>query len=160
MMGTLPGSATAAFMTLNGMESLLSHQYFQSDRTTDMCSDVITAVLPVNNTNLTEPVNFTIYHRKVQLRPLDCTHTCPKGGGLLMFSYLCVLCFFRKYQNQEQSVVCTGKPVKTEGIWAGQKKAVRLHSLMKTTQSAAVLTFLPSPSSCRLGRYISSLCIY
>ncbi|CAI5675112.1 unnamed protein product [Oreochromis niloticus] len=58
------GSATAAFMTLNGMESLLSHQYFQTEKKTEMCSDVITAVIPVNNTNLTEPVNFTIYHRK------------------------------------------------------------------------------------------------
>uniref|UniRef100_A0A668VFG1 Adhesion G protein-coupled receptor E8 n=1 Tax=Oreochromis aureus TaxID=47969 RepID=A0A668VFG1_OREAU len=59
-----PGSATAAFMTLNGMESLLSHQYFQTEKKTEMCSDVITAIIPVNNTNLTEPVNFTIYHRK------------------------------------------------------------------------------------------------
>lgn len=58
------GSATAAFMTLNGMESLLSHQYFQTEKKTDMCSDVITAIIPVNNTNLTQPVNFTIYHRK------------------------------------------------------------------------------------------------
>uniref|UniRef100_A0A3P8NK54 Adhesion G protein-coupled receptor E8 n=1 Tax=Astatotilapia calliptera TaxID=8154 RepID=A0A3P8NK54_ASTCA len=67
VMRKLPGSATAAFMTLNGMESLLSHQYFQTEKKTDMCSDVITAIIPVNNTNLTEPVNFTIYHRKVQL---------------------------------------------------------------------------------------------
>ncbi|XP_076608343.1 adhesion G protein-coupled receptor E3-like [Chaetodon auriga] len=59
------GSAAAAFMTLNGMESLLSHQYFKTVNKTEMYSDVFTAVLPkVNNTNLTEPVNFTIQHKK------------------------------------------------------------------------------------------------
>ncbi|XP_051244900.1 adhesion G protein-coupled receptor E1-like [Dicentrarchus labrax] len=59
------GSAAAAFMTLNGMESLLSHQYFETENRTEMYSDVITAVLPsMNNTNLTEPVNFTIHHKK------------------------------------------------------------------------------------------------
>lgn len=80
-----PGSATAAFMTLNGMESLLSHQYFQTEKKTEMCSDVITAVIPVNNTNLTEPVNFTIYHRKVQLQNLDSTSINTEGYRLLMF---------------------------------------------------------------------------
>ncbi|XP_036944522.1 adhesion G protein-coupled receptor E2-like [Acanthopagrus latus] len=59
------GSAVAAFLTLNGMESLLSHQYFQTENKTEMYSDVFTAVLPaINNTNLTEPVNFTIQHKK------------------------------------------------------------------------------------------------
>ncbi|XP_034394898.1 adhesion G protein-coupled receptor E2-like [Cyclopterus lumpus] len=59
------GSAAAAFMTLNGMESLLSHQYFETENKTEMYSDVITAILPaMNNTNLTEPVNFTIQHKK------------------------------------------------------------------------------------------------
>lgn len=107
-MRKLPGSATAAFMTLNGMESLLSHQYFQTEKKTDMCSDVITAIIPVNNTNLTEPVNFTIYHRKVQLQNLNSTSINAEGYRLLMF----LLCFFRKYQKQEQSVVFTGKPQK------------------------------------------------
>lgn len=61
------GSAAAAFLTLNGMESLLSHQYFKTENKTEMNSDVFTAVLPtLNNTNLTEPVNFTIQHKKVQ----------------------------------------------------------------------------------------------
>uniref|UniRef100_A0A672YIJ3 Adhesion G protein-coupled receptor E8 n=1 Tax=Sphaeramia orbicularis TaxID=375764 RepID=A0A672YIJ3_9TELE len=60
MLTSSPGSAAAAFLTLNGMESLLSHQYFKTENRTEMYSDVITAVLPsVNNTNLTEPVNFT-----------------------------------------------------------------------------------------------------
>lgn len=55
-------------MTLNGMESLLSHTYFETENKTEMYSDVITAILPsVNNTNLTEPVNFTIHHKKVLL---------------------------------------------------------------------------------------------
>ncbi|XP_068575185.1 fibrillin-1-like [Cebidichthys violaceus] len=60
------GSAAAAFMTLNGMESLLSHQYFKTENQTEMYSDVFTAILPsINNTNLTEPVNFTIQHKKI-----------------------------------------------------------------------------------------------
>lgn len=69
---TLPGSAAAAFFTLNGLESLLSHQYFKTVNKTEMYSDVFTAILPaINNTNLTEPVNFTILHKKVQLqRPI------------------------------------------------------------------------------------------
>ncbi|KAM8844057.1 adhesion G protein-coupled receptor E1-like [Spinachia spinachia] len=59
------GSAAVAFLTINGMESLLSHEYFNTENRTEMYSDVITAVLPfVNNTNLTEPVNFTIQHKK------------------------------------------------------------------------------------------------
>uniref|UniRef100_A0A3P8VYH4 Uncharacterized protein n=1 Tax=Cynoglossus semilaevis TaxID=244447 RepID=A0A3P8VYH4_CYNSE len=54
---------------MSGMESLLSHQYFHTENKTEMYSDIVTAVLPtVNNTNLTEPVNFTIYHKKVPLR--------------------------------------------------------------------------------------------
>ncbi|XP_023153317.3 adhesion G protein-coupled receptor E1-like [Amphiprion ocellaris] len=59
------GSAAVAFLTLDGMESLLSHTYFKTENRTEMYSDVITAILPsVNNTNLTEPVNFTIQHRQ------------------------------------------------------------------------------------------------
>ena len=56
-------------MTLTGMESLLSHQYFKTENKTEMYSDVFTAILPsVNHTNLTEPVNFTIQHKKVMHR--------------------------------------------------------------------------------------------
>ncbi|XP_034751158.1 adhesion G protein-coupled receptor E2-like [Etheostoma cragini] len=63
---TSNGSAAIAFMTVNGMESLLSHQYFQTENTTEMYSDVFTAIIPtINTTNLTEPVNFTIQHQKV-----------------------------------------------------------------------------------------------
>ncbi|XP_044186727.1 adhesion G protein-coupled receptor E1-like [Thunnus albacares] len=59
------GSAAAAFMILNGMESLLSHQYFKTENKTEMYSDVFTVILPsIHNTNLTEPVNFTIQHKK------------------------------------------------------------------------------------------------
>ncbi|XP_022608412.1 adhesion G protein-coupled receptor E1-like [Seriola dumerili] len=59
------GSAAAAFMTLNGMENLLSHQYFKSENKTEMYSDVFTVILPsVHNTNITEPVNFTIQHKQ------------------------------------------------------------------------------------------------
>ncbi|XP_034538255.1 adhesion G protein-coupled receptor E3-like [Notolabrus celidotus] len=59
------GSAAAALLVLNGMESLLSHEYFETENMTEMYSDVITATFPsVNNTNLTEPVNFTTAHKK------------------------------------------------------------------------------------------------
>ncbi|XP_041812401.1 adhesion G protein-coupled receptor E1-like [Chelmon rostratus] len=59
------GSAAAAFLTLNGMESILSHQYFKTVNMTEMYSDVFTAILPsMTNTNLTEPVNFTVQHKK------------------------------------------------------------------------------------------------
>ncbi|XP_072225679.1 adhesion G protein-coupled receptor E1-like [Leuresthes tenuis] len=51
------GSAAAAFMILNGMESLLSHRYFETENKTEMFSDVFTAILPsMNNTKLTEPM--------------------------------------------------------------------------------------------------------
>ncbi|XP_049600012.1 adhesion G protein-coupled receptor E2-like isoform X2 [Syngnathus scovelli] len=60
------GSAAVAFMSLTGMEHLLSHRYFETENKTEMYSDVITAVLPsVNTTNLTQPVNFTIQHKRV-----------------------------------------------------------------------------------------------
>ncbi|CAI5675111.1 unnamed protein product [Oreochromis niloticus] len=59
------GSISAAFLTLNGMESILSHQYFKTKNVTEMYSDVLTAIIPgMNTTNLTEPVNFTIQHKK------------------------------------------------------------------------------------------------
>ncbi|XP_056258501.1 uncharacterized protein LOC130185834 [Seriola aureovittata] len=47
------------------MENLLSHQYFKSENKTEMYSDVFTVILPsVHNTNITEPVNFTIQHKQ------------------------------------------------------------------------------------------------
>ncbi|KAM9391619.1 adhesion G protein-coupled receptor E3-like [Pholidichthys leucotaenia] len=59
------GSVQVAFMTVTGMESFLSHQYFKAAKKTEMRSDVVTALVPsVNITNLTEPVNFTIQHTK------------------------------------------------------------------------------------------------
>uniref|UniRef100_A0A668VAL6 Adhesion G protein-coupled receptor E8 n=1 Tax=Oreochromis aureus TaxID=47969 RepID=A0A668VAL6_OREAU len=49
-------SISAAFLTLNGMESILSHQYFKTKNVTEMYSDVLTAIIPgMNTTNLTEP---------------------------------------------------------------------------------------------------------
>uniref|UniRef100_A0A3B5KG55 Adhesion G protein-coupled receptor E8 n=1 Tax=Takifugu rubripes TaxID=31033 RepID=A0A3B5KG55_TAKRU len=39
-------SATVAILTLNGMESLLSHQYFRTVNRTEMNSDVFTVLLP------------------------------------------------------------------------------------------------------------------
>uniref|UniRef100_A0A3P8NK86 Adhesion G protein-coupled receptor E8 n=1 Tax=Astatotilapia calliptera TaxID=8154 RepID=A0A3P8NK86_ASTCA len=59
-------SVSAAFLTLDGMESILSHQYFKTKNVTEMYSDVLTAIIPgINTTNLTEPVNFTIQHKEV-----------------------------------------------------------------------------------------------
>uniref|UniRef100_A0A673B0Z4 Adhesion G protein-coupled receptor E8 n=1 Tax=Sphaeramia orbicularis TaxID=375764 RepID=A0A673B0Z4_9TELE len=83
VMLTSPGSAAAAFLTLHGMESLLSHQYFKTENRTEMYSDVITAVLPsVNNTNLTEPVNFTVQHKKVSMN-----QTKLAGDGMVTCVY-------------------------------------------------------------------------
>uniref|UniRef100_A0A668VAM0 Adhesion G protein-coupled receptor E8 n=1 Tax=Oreochromis aureus TaxID=47969 RepID=A0A668VAM0_OREAU len=49
-------SEQTAFLTLNGMESILSHQYFKTKNVTEMYSDVLTAIIPgMNTTNLTEP---------------------------------------------------------------------------------------------------------
>uniref|UniRef100_A0A8C5EK75 Uncharacterized protein n=1 Tax=Gouania willdenowi TaxID=441366 RepID=A0A8C5EK75_GOUWI len=75
-MWPLLGSAAVAFMTLNGMETLLSHQYFETKNKTEMYSDVITAIIPsMNHTNLSEPVNFTLYHKQVHLQV---THSLKK----------------------------------------------------------------------------------
>ncbi|KAM9843981.1 adhesion G protein-coupled receptor E3-like [Aulostomus maculatus] len=95
------GSAAAAFMTLNGMESLLSHRYFQTENRTEMYSDVITAILPrLNNTDLSEPVNFTIQHKK----PL------PESGF--------VTCVYWEHESEEKG----GEETETmrwsvEGCW-------------------------------------------
>ncbi|XP_071330052.1 adhesion G protein-coupled receptor E1-like isoform X2 [Trachinotus anak] len=102
------GSAAAAFMTLNGMESLLSHQYFQTENKTEMYSDVFTVILPsVNNTNLTEPVNFTIQHKK----------KVPESGIVT-----CVYWEDKRKNNEEQQKDVGGKEGETlrwsvEGCW-------------------------------------------
>ncbi|XP_034046433.1 adhesion G protein-coupled receptor E1-like [Thalassophryne amazonica] len=63
------GSAGVAFLTLTGMDKLLSDQYFKSENQTEMYSDVITATIPqVNTSTLTDPVNFTIYHKNLPER--------------------------------------------------------------------------------------------
>lgn len=81
-----------ALLTLSGMESLLSHQYFKTVNKTEMNSDVFTVLLPtVNNTNLTEPVNFTIQHKKV----------CPPSihpSACFASAYCCIP---RKYLEME-----------------------------------------------------------
>lgn len=88
------GSATVALMTLTGMDSLLSHQYFKTENKTEMNSDVFTVLLPtVNNTNLTEPVNFTIQHKKVSI------HTSIHSS-IHLFN-LCLYYISRKYLKME-----------------------------------------------------------
>ncbi|XP_028311430.1 adhesion G protein-coupled receptor E1-like isoform X3 [Gouania willdenowi] len=58
------GFKPAAFLNLKGLGRLLSHEYFETENKTEMFADVFTAFLPMNTTNLTLPVNFTIYHDK------------------------------------------------------------------------------------------------
>ncbi|XP_055009070.1 adhesion G protein-coupled receptor E1-like [Boleophthalmus pectinirostris] len=64
-----------AIMKLNGLDSLLSHQYFETENTTEFAADVFSAYLPyMNNTNITDPINFTIPHSK--MFPNDSLPTC------------------------------------------------------------------------------------
>ncbi|KAK7938975.1 hypothetical protein WMY93_002301 [Mugilogobius chulae] len=65
------GYAAVAFMTLKGLDSLLSNANFKTENATQFASDVFSAFLPKTNyTNFTDPVNFTIQHQK----------TMPDGG--------------------------------------------------------------------------------
>ncbi|XP_056263301.1 adhesion G protein-coupled receptor E2-like isoform X2 [Pseudoliparis swirei] len=89
------GYAAAAIMVIDGMESLLSHQYFETENKTEMNSDVITAILlGMKNTTLTEPVNFTIQHKKA----------VPESG--------LVSCVYWEEKTEETGV---GKETITEG---------------------------------------------
>lgn len=143
-------------MTLNGMDSLLSHQYFKTENKTEMNSDVFTVLLPtVNNTNLTEPVNFTIQHKKVW--HLSIIHASIHPSIHPSNPFLSWVP--RKYLNLESSPVCTGKATartmkadKSEGQCNGLSKAAGFHTRMRTTQCAAALTFQPLPSYCKLPR--------
>ncbi|KAJ7989677.1 hypothetical protein DPEC_G00307020 [Dallia pectoralis] len=59
------GTASVVLMTVSGMESILSASYLPTENNTEMFSDIITATLPrINHTNLSEPVNFTIRHKR------------------------------------------------------------------------------------------------
>uniref|UniRef100_A0A674C3Y9 Adhesion G protein-coupled receptor E1-like n=1 Tax=Salmo trutta TaxID=8032 RepID=A0A674C3Y9_SALTR len=59
------GTASAVFLTVSGMESLLGASFLQTENHTEMLSDVITATLPkINHTQLSEPVNFTMSHKR------------------------------------------------------------------------------------------------
>ncbi|XP_018593826.2 adhesion G protein-coupled receptor E2-like [Scleropages formosus] len=58
------GSAALMFMSLTGLDTFLSAQYFKSENATQMYSDVVSATLLwTNNTGLPEPVNFTLHHK-------------------------------------------------------------------------------------------------
>ncbi|KAJ3600874.1 hypothetical protein NHX12_031848 [Muraenolepis orangiensis] len=60
------GSAAAAVLILSGMEGLLSDRFFKTENQTVMNSDIITAFLPkTNHSNFSQPVNFTIQHKKI-----------------------------------------------------------------------------------------------
>jgi hypothetical protein len=45
---------------------MLSHRFFKTENQTEMNSDIITAFLPkTKHSNFSQPVNFTIQHKKV-----------------------------------------------------------------------------------------------
>lgn len=97
------GSASVAFLTLSGMESLLSHQYFQTENITEMYSGVITALLPsVNNTNLTEPVNFTLQHKKVPPNSFRWHVVC------CVLTYLIIFISLSFHHHHHQTVTDSG----------------------------------------------------
>uniref|UniRef100_A0AAV2IYZ8 Uncharacterized protein n=1 Tax=Knipowitschia caucasica TaxID=637954 RepID=A0AAV2IYZ8_KNICA len=59
------GSAAVAFMKLKGLENLLTHLFFETENLTDFGSDIFSVSLPtMSNTNLSDPVNFTVQHTK------------------------------------------------------------------------------------------------
>ncbi|MBN3314859.1 AGRE1 protein, partial [Atractosteus spatula] len=58
-------SASAVFISYTGIENLLRADYLKTDNVTEMLSDVISATLAKTiNTNLSEPVSFTLKHTK------------------------------------------------------------------------------------------------
>uniref|UniRef100_A0A3P8XHJ0 Adhesion G protein-coupled receptor E8 n=1 Tax=Esox lucius TaxID=8010 RepID=A0A3P8XHJ0_ESOLU len=65
-----PCTASAVFMTVIGMENILSASFFSTPNNTEMFSDIVTATLPkINHTQLSEPVNFTMSHKRVLTEP-------------------------------------------------------------------------------------------
>ncbi|KAL0993176.1 hypothetical protein UPYG_G00104300 [Umbra pygmaea] len=59
------GTASAVFLSINGMENLLGANLLPTDNNTEMFSDIVTATLPrINHTQLSEPVNFTLFHKR------------------------------------------------------------------------------------------------
>uniref|UniRef100_A0AAY5KX81 Adhesion G protein-coupled receptor E8 n=1 Tax=Esox lucius TaxID=8010 RepID=A0AAY5KX81_ESOLU len=63
-------TASAVFMTVIGMENILSASFFSTPNNTEMFSDIVTATLPkINHTQLSEPVNFTMSHKRVLTEP-------------------------------------------------------------------------------------------
>ncbi|XP_055366983.1 adhesion G protein-coupled receptor E2-like [Betta splendens] len=74
---TPPGFAGAGFWTLNGIDTLLSKQYFKSQTEPEMFSAVVSALLlPLNNAHLTQLVNFTLQHKDFQQIPQYGTVSC------------------------------------------------------------------------------------
>ncbi|XP_030230437.1 LOW QUALITY PROTEIN: adhesion G protein-coupled receptor E1-like [Gadus morhua] len=66
------GSAAAAVLTLRDIDRLLIPGFFKTENKTEMNSDIITAFLPkTKHSNLSQPVNFTIQHKKVN-RHTEC----------------------------------------------------------------------------------------
>ncbi|XP_036795438.1 adhesion G protein-coupled receptor E2-like [Oncorhynchus mykiss] len=76
------GTASAVFLTVSGMESLLGASFLQTENHTEMLSDVITATLPkINHTQLSEPVNFTMSHKRRLAEPglMTCVYWEDRG---------------------------------------------------------------------------------
>ncbi|KAJ8385883.1 hypothetical protein AAFF_G00179490 [Aldrovandia affinis] len=75
------GSVAAVLMSVSGMEKLMSPSFFRTENVTEMYSDIITAtLLKTNDTELPEPVNFTIHHKKkYQAGLVTCVYWEDKG---------------------------------------------------------------------------------
>ncbi|XP_042172176.1 adhesion G protein-coupled receptor E3-like [Oncorhynchus tshawytscha] len=87
------GTASAVFLTVSGMESLLGASFLQTENHTEMLSDVITATLPkINHTQLSEPVNFTMSHKRRLAEPGLMTCTVSEDNPFLEWvNRMCVI---------------------------------------------------------------------
>lgn len=116
------GSAAVAFLALNGMESLLSHQYFNTSSNTEMYSDILTAVLlPLNNAVLTKPVNFTILH-KVQHQLMILCPTIHRKKTNIEVDQIIVFVLVFQEVNGSGTVICvywedTAMQWSADGCW-------------------------------------------
>ncbi|KAI1884488.1 hypothetical protein AGOR_G00226900 [Albula goreensis] len=75
------GSAAAVLMSVSGMEKLMGPSFFETENVTEIYSDIITATLPkTNQTELPDPVKFTILHsKKFQAGLVTCVYWDDKG---------------------------------------------------------------------------------
>ncbi|XP_064172205.1 adhesion G protein-coupled receptor E3-like [Anguilla rostrata] len=98
------GSAAAVLMSVSGMEKLMSPSFFKSENATEMYSDIVTATLPkTKHKELTEPVNFTMYHKKtLQAGLVTCVYWMENGNETHWSVEGCTASF-----SNETHTVCT-----------------------------------------------------